>query len=128
MLINCTNHPYEIWNEPQRKAAERYGEVRDLPFPQIDPSAESEDLRKIAAEYAKKIEALQPEAVLVAGEFTFAFMLVDKLLQDGVNVMTSCSKRVTEEVKNPDGTNEKKSIFMFERFRKYAYYEKETNA
>ncbi len=128
MLINCTNHPYEIWNEPQRKAAEFYGEVMDLPFPQIDPSAESEDLRKIAAEYAEKIEALKPEAVLVAGEFTFQFMLVDKLLRDGVNVMTSCSKRVTEEVKRPDGTNEKRSVFLFERFRKYAYYEESTKS
>ena len=123
MLINCTNHPYEIWNESQREAAKRYGEVKDLPFPQIDPNAEINDLRGIAAEYTEKIEELKPEAVLVAGEFTFAFMLVDKLLQDGVNVMTSCSKRVTEEVKNADGTNEKKSVFKFERFRKYAYYE-----
>jgi hypothetical protein len=123
MLINCTNHPYEIWNESQREAAKRYGEVKDLPFPQIDPNAEINDLRGIAAEYAEKIEELKPEAVLVAGEFTFAFMLVDKLLQDGVNVMTSCSKRVTEEVKNADDTNEKKSVFKFERVRKYAYYE-----
>lgn len=123
MLINCTNHPYEIWNEPQREAAKRYGEVADLPFPPIDPSAEPEQLRALATEYAAKIEAQQPEAVLVAGEFTFAFMLVDKLLRDGVTVLSSCSKRVTEEVKNPDGTNEKKSVFLFERFRKYTYYE-----
>ena len=128
MLINCTNHPYEIWNEPQREAAKCYGEVRDLPFPPIDPSAEPEQLRVLATEYADKIKSMQPEAVLVAGEFTFAFMLVDKLLTDGVTVLSSCSKRVTEEVKNADGTNEKKSVFLFERFRKYSYYEEGTNS
>ncbi len=122
MLINCTNHPYEIWNAPQREAAKHYGEVIDLPFPPIDPAAEPDELRTLAKEYADKIEAQQPEAVLVAGEFTFAFMLVDKLLQDKVTVLSSCSKRVTEEVKKADGTNEKKSVFLFERFRKYEYY------
>ena len=37
MLINCTNHPYDIWNEPQRKGAAIYGEVLDMPFPVIEP-------------------------------------------------------------------------------------------
>ena len=42
MLINCTNHPYEIWNDAQRKAAAAYGEVLDMPFPQIDPKLEQQ--------------------------------------------------------------------------------------
>ena len=37
MLLNCTNHPYFIWSEPMKEAAERqYGEVVDLLFPEID--------------------------------------------------------------------------------------------
>lgn len=122
MLINCTNHPYEIWNDPQREAARAYGEVKDLPFPAVSPEADSDELRAMTDEYAERIEKQKPDAVLVAGEFTFAFMLVDKLLQDGVKVLSSCSKRVTQEVKREDGTNEKKSVFLFERFRDYAYY------
>ena len=122
MLINCTNHPYEIWNDPQREASKQYGEVLDVPFPAIDPDAESDELRKLAALYAAKIEEQKPEAVVVAGEFTFAFMLVDKLLQDGVRVLATCSKRITEEVKNTDGSNEKRTVFIFERFREYEYY------
>lgn len=58
----------------------------------------------------------------MAGEFTFAFMLVDKLLQDGIRVMCSCSRRMTVEVKKDDGTNEKKSVFLFEGFRDYERY------
>ena len=122
MLINCTNHPYEIWNEPQCKAASVYGEVVDLPFPPIEPFWSPEQLRQLARETAQKIEGKDPEAVLVAGEFTFVFMLVDKLLADGVTVLSTCSKRITTGVKKPDGTNEKKSVFAFECFRKYERY------
>lgn len=122
MLINCTNHPYEIWNDAQRKAAETYGRVVDLPFPQINPQYTAEDLRKLTDEYSEKIELQSPDAVLVAGEFTFAFMLVDKLLRDGIRVLCTCSRRMTFERKNNDGTNEKKSVFLFEGFREYERY------
>lgn len=122
MLINCTNHPYEIWNDAQRKAAQIYGQVVDLPFPHIDPNYTTGDLRKLTEDYSELIRRQSPSAVLVAGEFTFAFMLVDKLLQDGIPVMCSCSRRMTVEVKKDDGTNEKKSVFLFEGFREYARY------
>ena len=122
MLINCTNHPYEIWNDSQREAAAAYGEVLDLPFPQIDPKWTSQELRKLTEDYCEKINLQAPAAVLVAGEFTFAFMLVDKLLRDGIKVMCSCSRRMTVEKKKEDGTNEKQSVFLFEGFREYTRY------
>lgn len=122
MLINCTNHPYEIWNEAQRKASTAYGEVLDIPFPQIDPKWTIQDLRKLTEEYSAKIQAHAPDCVMVAGEFTFAFMLVDKLLSDGIKVVCSCSRRMTVEVKKDDGTNEKQSVFLFEGFREYTRY------
>ena len=122
MFVNCSNHPYEIWNDAQKKASAVYGEVKDIPFPIIPPHFSAKDIRELAKEYAEKIEENHPEAVLVAGEFTFCFMLVDKLLTDGINVVSSCSKRMTEEVKKDDGTNEKKSVFLFEQYRKYEYF------
>ncbi len=122
MLINCTNHPYELWGEKQRKAAESYGEVVPFPFPAVSPEMETSEMRRMAADYAARIEEMHPQAVLLAGEYTFAFMLVDKLLKDGVKVICSCSRRVTEEKKNSDGTSEKKSTFLFERFREYTYF------
>lgn len=124
MLINCTNHPYEIWNEPQRKASRVYGEVVDLPFPQIDPAATPEEIRGIVDRYVDEIETRKPEAVLAAGEFTCLFMLVDRLLRDGVEVLCTCSRRITEEEKKPDGSNEKKTHFYFEGFRRYEHYHK----
>lgn len=122
MLINCTNHPYEIWTDTQKKAAEIYGEVLDLPFPHIEPEFTDQDLRKLTDDFVNKIKKYSPSAVMVAGEFTFAFMLVDKLLRDNVKVICSCSRRMTIEIKKDDGTNEKKSIFQFERFREYVRY------
>ena len=123
MLINCSNHPYEIWSELQKEAAAGYGKVMEIPFPQIDPAWDSGTIRRLASEYAGRIERQKPDAVFVAGEFIFTFMLVDKLLSDGVKVIASCSRRVTEEIKKEDGTNEKKSVFRFEGFREYEYFE-----
>ena len=79
MLINCTNHPYEIWGEAQRIGAGCFGGVLDFPFPQIDPRMTTEELRELAGKTAEQIEGMHPEAVLLAGEFSFTFMLADKL-------------------------------------------------
>ena len=123
MLINFTNHPYAIWPEAQREAARAFGEVKDLPFPQVAPHLSAAELRALADEYAEKIEAMKPDAVLAAGEFTLLFMLVDRLLQDGITVVSSCYTRETIEYKRPDGTNEKKAVFRFECFRRYEYFD-----
>ena len=63
MFINCTNHPYAIWSEAQREASAVYGEVVDMPFPSIPPDLSVEDIRRLAGEYAEKIEEKDPLAV-----------------------------------------------------------------
>ena len=37
IFINHTNHPSARWSAAQRAAAEGYGEIVDLPFPDIAP-------------------------------------------------------------------------------------------
>ena len=128
MLINFSNHPYEIWIEKQREAAKQYGEVVDFPLPPITPDTDIEEMREMVRDCVEKIEAMKPAAVMAAGEFTLIFMLVDKLLQDGVKVICSCSQRQTIERKLPNGSNEKTSIFTFERFREYDYFKKRGEA
>lgn len=125
MLLNCSNHPSAGWGEALLEAAKQYGEVKDLPFPQIEPAMTTQELRRLTDEYAERIEALRPDAVMAAGEFTFLFMLVDRLLQDGVRVLCTCSRRETKEIMRPDGSTEKTAIFCFERFRPYEYYKGE---
>ena len=115
MLINCSNHPSRLWGPPQRKAASQYGEIVDIPFPQVDPRLDEAGLRRLVGDFAARIEALNADAVFLAGEFTFLFMLVDKLLKDGENVICACSRRETEEALRADGATEKRSVFVFER-------------
>ncbi len=122
MLVNCSNHPSRLWTAAQREAAKAYGEILDIPFPQVDPCLDTEDIRPLVLEYAEKIEHLKADAVFLAGEFTFLFMLVDKLLKDGVRVLCACARRDTEESVRLDGSIEKRSSFVFERFREYRHY------
>ena len=122
MLINCSNHPSQLWAAAQKEAAKAYGEILDMSFPQVDPCLSTEDIRPLVREYAEKIECLKADAVFLAGEFTFLFMLADKLLKDGVRVLCACSRRDTEEFVRPDGSIEKRSSFVFERFREYRHY------
>ena len=124
MLINCTNHPLDMWGEAQIEAAKCYGEVVDLPFPRVDPAWSVEELRRQADSIADRLEAQKPDAVLAAGEFTLLFMLVDRLLSDGVKVICTCSRRIADAEMRSDGSIEKKSVFTFETFREYAYYRK----
>ncbi|MBQ9599635.1 MAG: hypothetical protein IJR33_07520, partial [Clostridia bacterium] len=97
-------------------------------FVDVAGHMDTEDMRKIVQDCVEKIEAMKPTAVMAAGEFTFIFMLVDKLLQDGIKVMCTCSRRLTTETKRPDGSNEKTSVFVFERFRDYDYFTKRGEA
>ena len=124
MLLNCTNHPYDTWADAQREAAtDKFGEVVDFPFPKVEPTWDTERLRLEVGAYADKVEALRPDAVFAAGEFTFLFMLVDRLLTDGIEVVASCSVRNTVETRDANGNNVKTSVFVFERFRPYARWQ-----
>lgn len=41
MLLNLSNHPSSLWCDEQIKAAETlFGEIVDLPFPQVDPNGD----------------------------------------------------------------------------------------
>ena len=121
MLLNCTNHPYDSWGDAQREAALRlYGKVVDHPFPKVGPTWDVERVRSEVAAYADGIESIGPDAVLAAGDFSFLFMLVDRLLADGVEVVSSCSARNTVERLDENGNNVKTTVFAFEGFRPYA--------
>ena len=74
MLLNCTNHPSEMWNEPLMDAAKKqYGEIVDLPFPFVSPEWSIQDLRREVEDYAARIEAFQADAVLAAESSSLVF-------------------------------------------------------
>lgn len=113
-FVNFSNHPSDKWETKQRQSALAYGEIVDLPFPEVDAEADETRIEDMAAAYVGKILDLHPGAVLCQGEFCLAFQVASRLKAQGVTVLAACSRR---EVK-VDG-NRKETIFEFVRFRKY---------
>lgn len=118
VFINHTNHPSSAWTSNQLRAAEIFGKVMDIPFPDIDPEWDEEKVISLAQENCKIIIELQPAAVLCQGEFTYCHTLICLLKADGIKVLAACSKRETKEWEE-NGKNIKKTIFNFVRFRAY---------
>ena len=118
MFINFSNHPSSLWSPEQRDAAEEYGEIIDLKFPIIDPSAPSFDIRKMACQYADMIIARSPDVVMCQGEFTLAYNVIHELKKAGIMVVAACSERKTVDTYE-NGETERISIFEFKQFREY---------
>ena len=119
MFVNCTNHRVEFWSKKQLEEAEKYGEIVDIPFPNVSSRLTTEEVRKLAYEVVDKILKLAPEVVLCQGEFTLTYTVVTELKKHNIKVVAACSERTAEEYINEEGNNEKKSIFEFVQFREY---------
>lgn len=118
MLVNFSNHPSRYWDKEQIEATHVYGELIDMPFPQIIPNATDEELQKLSDEYVQRIISLgNPKSITVhvMGEMTFTFMIVTKLKEMGIKCIASTTERKTSY--NDDGT--KLSEFLFVKFREY---------
>lgn len=118
MFINHTNHSSKYWSDEQLVAARQYGDIIDMPFPRIDPLASTKDIVQLSQDYAGRIIALHPTAVLCQGEFIYCHALVERLLSVGITVLAATSERVVEESYHY-GVNEKTVNFRFVRFREY---------
>lgn len=122
MLINLSNHPTILWSANQTETANReFGNVVDINFPQIDPSDDLPQIKKIAAEFVNRINKLflqsndSNNAVHIMGEFTFTFNLLEILKENNITAVASTTSR--EVVMDENGN--KVSKFNFIRFRKY---------
>ena len=129
MLINLSNHPVYrmegeeiiyLWDEMQRDAASVYGEIIEVPFPNIPPEYTTEQVQDLAIQYLHKCEELirttkKQSAVHITGEVTFCFALIQMLLRSGYTCLTATSKRDVKEGEN----GEKIINFKFEHFREY---------
>lgn len=118
-FINHTNHPSARWEEAQRRAAEEYGTIMDIPFPQIPADWDEDAVRRLAEENARAILARSPAAVLVQGEFTYTYAIVARLKAAGIPVFSACSERHVSERVNEAGETVRESRFAFCRFRAY---------
>ena len=120
MLINLSNHPSAKWPPEQSAAAQVFGKVVDLPFPDVDPSGGEEYIRSLCETYMQKIDQVSiacrasEVTVHIMGEMTLTFALVDALQSRGITCVASTTERVVTEA---DGV--RTSAFHFRQFRKY---------
>ena len=114
VFVNFSNHPSSFWTEEQLAASRQYGDVLDLPFPAVPAEADEAEISALAEEYANKILAMNPSAVMCQGEFTLCFCVVRLLKEKNIPVLAACSERKTVE---KDG--KKLSEFTFVRYRMY---------
>lgn len=124
MFINVSNHPSARWGADQRAAAEQWGEIVDLAFPNVAPEADTRAVAALADEYYTQIVARIPSgsartAIMVSGEFTFTYRLVALLKKGGYRVVSACTRRDAEEQTQPDGSTIKTARFTFVQFREY---------
>lgn len=127
MFINVSNHPSNKWSKEQYQAAKQYGDIVDFVFPQIDPTFTTKEVKDLVDDYFIKIEAIRKEnnlspsniTVMVSGEFTFSFYLVEILKANGYRPVCACTKRESEEVLQEDGSTLKLAKFTFIQFREY---------
>lgn len=120
MFINISNHPFSSWEADQLKEAQRFGEVYDIPFPNIPSDWGTKDVSDMVYMYMDKITQLLPvpsgdSVVHVMGESVFTFLLVSLLVRNHYKVVAS----TTERVVTCEG-NTKISKFKFIRFRSYS--------
>lgn len=119
LFINHTNHPSAQWSEEQLQAARQYGDVVDVPFPQIEAGLSEAEVHDMAETAAGQIAVLKPSAVMVQGEFTYSYALIRQLQASGIRVVAACSERQTIAALNEKQETVKKSVFKFVQFRVY---------
>ena len=119
IFLNHTNHPSDKWNSEQVSAAKIFGEIVDLPFPNIPPQFDSDDIKKIVAENLQEILKISPAAVLCQGEFNYTFEMVTELKKNNIPVFAATSERIVSTLTDEDGSIKRISTFRFVRFRNY---------
>ena len=117
-FINLSNHPSDKQSDNQLAAAREYGEILDLPFPNVLPEATTEEIKKLAEPIIRQILEEKPAAVMCQGEFSLSVYVISQLMQKGILVLTSCSARDVIETK-VDGEYKKTATFRFVQFRPY---------
>lgn len=112
MLLNFSNHSVNQWDKKQISTAKKlYGDIIDLPFPEVDPCGNSEYIEDLARKYLAAILSYRDiNAVHIMGEMTFCFYLIKLLQVRGIKCIASTRRK-------PYNTSSK--AFLFETFREY---------
>ncbi len=128
LLINVSNHPSEKWSEKQKAG---WDKIVDLPFPQIPPDWNANQVLDIAKEYYQRINGIKYEhkdyitCICLQGEFTFCYLLFALFILNPKNYEREKQQRfaipTTErkvvETQDSEGKTIKQSVFEFVKWR-----------
>lgn len=118
-FINISNHSSKSWSKEQLREARLFGEVIDLPFPDIDPLWDDEKTDALVQKYFEAVTAYEAPTAMVQGEFVFSYRLVSRLKEANIKTVAACSKRQSVETADENGITTKTSQFVFEGFKEY---------
>lgn len=115
MFINLSNHPSIGWSKEQLEAAQQYGEIVDLSFPNVEPSFTTKDVNELADVIVEGIKDLDATPVVhVMGEMTFTYAVVTRLKALDITCVASTTERIVQEE-----NGKRISEFKFVQFREY---------
>ncbi len=120
-FVNYSNHVSSRWSSAQLEAARAYGDIVDIPFAQVDPSATKAEVDALAEAEVAKIMDATPSIAMVQGEMTLVYNVVRRLQDKGVKCVAACTRRRTdEEVQRLAAAGlTKEGMFEFMGFREY---------
>lgn len=134
MFINISNHNSAKWSVEQTKAAKKWGNIVDMPFPNIPATWTTAQVETAAQEMARDIDnkfwsgwtgdgAPESITIMVQGEmgFTHAFVNWIREFAPGITVVTACSERVAHETVDENGATHKTVVFDFVQFREFPF-------
>ena len=120
-FVNYSNHNSTRWSDAQLEAAKAYGDIIDIPFANVPPTATKADVDALAEQAVNEIMKTEPSAVMVQGEMTLVYNVVRRLQDKGVKCVAACTRRRTdEEIQRLAAAGlTKEGMFEFMGFREY---------
>lgn len=117
MFINLSNHPSCKFTADQMTAAKTFGDIVDVPFPNVAPYATAMEVDAMAAQKVSEIiyQYGTKCTIHVMGELTFCHSFVKYAKARNIRCISSTTERIA--IDNPDGS--KTSVFKFATFRDY---------
>ncbi len=123
MFYNLSNHPHVNWGNAQLEAARKWGDIEDVPFPEVNAQLDEQDILRAAQESVTKIQMSKDDAIFVAGEYGFVFPIIDELLNQGKTVLSTASEDKTAYRTADNGTSERIIHYNFLKFIPYRRFQ-----
>ncbi|MDO4965766.1 MAG: hypothetical protein Q4E51_03580 [Lachnospiraceae bacterium] len=116
-FVNFSRSHTNKWTDEMRDEAldlVNDGELVNVAFPVVEPSATKEEVYKMADECVEKIMGNNPAVVYCLGDLSLLYRVVELLKAKGVKVVTACNERIVS--KRDEG---KIAGFRFVQFREF---------